>query len=69
MGSVHKLIDLVGTSEVSVDDAIRSAVGEAHKSLRGLEWFEVSEIRGGIHEGKVNKFQVVLKVGFKLESH
>jgi flavin-binding protein dodecin len=67
MSAVHKLIDLVGTSDESVDDAIRGAITEASKSLHGLEWFEVSQIRGGIRDGRVSQFQVVIRVGFKLD--
>ncbi|HTZ70539.1 MAG TPA: dodecin [Acetobacteraceae bacterium] len=67
MGAVHKIIDLVGTSTESVDDAIRGAIAEASRTLHGLEWFEVKEMRGGIGEGKVTQFQVVLRVGFKLD--
>ena len=67
MTSLHKVIDLVGTSGTSIDDAIQGAISQAGKTLHGLEWFEVSAIRGGIRDGGVSEFQVVLRVGFKLD--
>jgi flavin-binding protein dodecin len=66
MGKTFKLIEIVGTSSESHDDAIKNAVSEASKSLKGLSWFEVVEMRGGIKEGKVEEYQVILKVGFRL---
>ena len=67
MSGVHKIIDLVGTSYESVDDAIEGAIAEASKTLHGLEWFEVTQVRGGIRDGNVSQFQVVMRVGFKLD--
>ncbi len=64
---IYKVIELVGSSTVSIDDAIRNAVQKAAKSVRHLNWFEVIETRGHIADGKVAHFQVVLKVGFRLE--
>ncbi|MBS1211769.1 MAG: hypothetical protein H6R26_385 [Proteobacteria bacterium] len=64
---IYKVIELVGSSTVSTDDAIRNAVEKAGKSVRHLNWFEVVEMRGHIADGKVAHFQVVLKVGFRLE--
>ena len=64
---VYRITNIVGSSTVGVDDAIRKAVDRAAVTLRGLEWFEVDEIRGFIAEGAVEHFQVTLKVGFKLE--
>ena len=66
MGKTYKIIEIVGTSSQSYEDAIRSAVEEASKSLKGLSWFEVVQMRGGIKEGKVDEYQVILKVGFRL---
>jgi flavin-binding protein dodecin len=66
MGKTFKMIEIVGTSTESHDDAIKNAVSEASKSLQGLSWFEVIEMRGGIKEGKVEEYQVILKVGFRL---
>jgi dodecin len=64
---VYKMVELVGSSTKGVDDAIQGAVERANASLRHVDWFEVSEIRGHIHEGKVAHYQVKLKVGFRLE--
>jgi len=66
MGKTYKLIEIVGVSSVSHEDAIKNAVSEASKSLKGLSWFEVIQMRGGIKEGKVEEYQVILKVGFRL---
>ncbi len=64
----YKLIELVGVSSKSIEDAIQSAVSRANQTLKNLDWFEVTETRGLIQEGKINQFQVKLKVGFRLRS-
>ena len=64
---VYKLVELVGSSTVGSDDAIRNAIATAGKTLRHLDWFEVTETRGHIADGKVAHFQVTLKAGFRLE--
>ena len=64
---VYKIIELVGSSSVSTDDAIRHAIETAAKSLRLVDWFEVIETRGHVADGKVEHFQVTLKAGFRLE--
>jgi len=64
----YKLIELVGVSSESIEDAIQSAVSRANQTLKNLDWFEVTETRGLIQEGKINQFQVKLKVGFRLQS-
>lgn len=64
----YKLVELVGSSETSIEDAISGAVAKASASLRGLEWFEVVETRGHIADSKIAHFQVTLKLGFRLES-
>jgi dodecin len=61
------VIELAGSSEKSIEDAIEQAVGRASKTLEGLRWFEVVETRGHIEGGKVAHWQVVLKVGFTLK--
>lgn len=64
---VYKLVDIVGTSTAGTDDAIRNAIETAAKSLRHIDWFEVTETRGHVENGKIAHFQVTLKVGFRLE--
>jgi len=65
---VYKVVELVGSSETSVDDAIKSAVQRAGETLRNLRWFEVVQTRGHIDEGEVRSLQVTLKVGFTVDS-
>jgi flavin-binding protein dodecin len=64
----YKKIELVGSSPTSIEDAINNALAEASKSLKNLEWFEVTETRGHIQAGRVAHFQVTLKVGFRIEN-
>ena len=64
----YKLIELVGVSESSMDNAIRNALERASQSLKGVDWFEVTEVRGLVQGGKVSQFQVKLKVGFRIMS-
>ena len=64
----YKLIELVGVSEHSTEDAIRSAIAHASQTLKGLAWFQVTETRGLIQDGKVSQFQVTLKLGFRILS-
>jgi len=64
----YKLIELVGVSESSIDTAIRNALERASQSLKGVDWFEVTEVRGLVQGGKVSQFQVKLKVGFRIMS-
>lgn len=65
---VYSVTEIVGTSATSVDDAIRKAVHTASTSLRNLEWFEVTQIRGHIEKGDVAHFQVMLKLGFRYDA-
>lgn len=64
---VYKLIELVGSSRNSIDEAIRNAIRTAGKTVRHLDWFEVIETRGHVVDGQVAHFQVTLKAGFRLE--
>jgi dodecin len=64
---VYKLIEVVGSSTVGTDDAIRNAIDEAAKSIRHIDWFEVIETRGHIADGKIAHFQVTVKLGFRLD--
>ena len=63
---VYKIIEIVGTSGDSVDQAMRNAVDRASKTLKGLDWVEMTQVRGLIENGKLSQFQVSLKVGFRL---
>ncbi|HET7792525.1 MAG TPA: dodecin [Rhizobacter sp.] len=65
---VYKLVELVGSSTTSSDDAIRNAIATASKTLRHVDWFEVISTRGHVQDGKVAHYQVTLKVGFRLEA-
>jgi hypothetical protein len=65
---IYKTIELVGSSTVGVEDAIRSAIAKAAETVRNLRWFEVTETRGHIEGGQVAHWQVTLKIGFTLES-
>lgn len=64
---VYKLVELTGTSTTSIEDAVNAALAKAQKTLRNLRWFEVVETRGDIDNGKVDHWQVTLKVGFTLD--
>lgn len=65
---VYKIVELVGSSPVSSDEAIRNAIAQASKSIRHMDWFEATEIRGHLADGQIAHFQVKVKVGFRLES-
>lgn len=65
---VYKVIEVAGSSPTSIEDAIQNAVAMASKSLRNLDWFEVIETRGQIANGKVAHYQVVMKIGFKIDA-
>jgi flavin-binding protein dodecin len=67
MPGTYKFSELVGTSTVSFAEAVKAAVAEAARTVRHMDWFEVVSERGRIVDGKVEEFQVVIKIGFKLE--
>jgi flavin-binding protein dodecin len=67
MAGTYKITELVGTSPVSFAEATKAAVAEATKTIRHMAWFEVVEESGRIKDGKVEEFQVRLKIGFKIE--
>jgi flavin-binding protein dodecin len=67
MPGTYKITELVGTSQVSFAEAVRAAVAEASTSVRHMDWFEVVDQRGRIVAGKVEEFQVTIKIGFKVE--
>ena len=64
---VYRLTEVVGSSETSVADAIRTAVRKAAQTVRNIEWFEAKEIRGQVVDGDVGYFQVTVKFGFRIE--
>lgn len=65
--NVYKKIEIVGSSTKSIEDAIENAVTRAGQSVKNMGWFEVTETRGHIVDGKVKHYQVTLKIGFTLE--
>ena len=64
---VWKVIEVVGQSKESFADAVRDAIEETAKTVKQMQWFEATSLRGSIHDGKVSEFQVVVKIGFKVE--
>jgi len=64
---IYKLIEITGTSPTSMEDAVARAIRRAHKTVKNLGWFQVVDTRGCIAKGKVQQWQVTLKVGFTLE--
>ena len=64
---VYKLLELTGSSKSSIEDAVQNAIVKASKTIRNMHWFQVTETRGQIADGKIAHWQVTLKVGFTLE--
>ena len=64
---VYKMLELTGSSEVGIEDACRRAISKASETVRNIRWFEVTETRGHVEDGKIAHWQVSLKVGFMLE--
>lgn len=65
--NVYKVLELVGSSETSIEEAIGTAVAQASKTVRNMDWFEVVNTRGHIEGGTIAHYQVTLKIGFTLE--
>ncbi|HZB31087.1 MAG TPA: dodecin [Streptosporangiaceae bacterium] len=63
----YRVTEIVGTSPESVDSAVRNGIKRAAETLRHLDWFEITEVRGQIVDGEVAHYQVGLKIGFRLE--
>ncbi|MFP8886310.1 MULTISPECIES: dodecin [Streptomyces] len=63
----YRVTEIVGTSHEGVDQAIRNGITRASETLRNLDWFEVTQVRGNISDGRIEHYQVGLKVGFRLE--
>jgi flavin-binding protein dodecin len=65
--NVYKVIELVGSSETGIEDAIQNAISRAAQTVREIRWFEVKETRGHVEDGRVAHYQVTLKIGFTLD--
>ncbi len=65
--NVYKVIEIVGSSTDSIEDAVQKAVTRASATIRDLRWFEIKETRGHIEEGRVAHYQVTLRIGFTLD--
>ena len=63
----YRVTEIVGTSTTGVDEAVRNGIARASQTLRHLDWFEVTQVRGQVKDGSVEHFQVGIKVGFRLE--
>ncbi|MET9082453.1 dodecin [Streptomyces sp. NPDC090075] len=63
----YRVTEIVGTSHEGIDQAIRNGVTRASQTLRNLDWFEVTQVRGQIENGQIEHYQVGLKVGFRIE--
>ena len=66
---VYKKMELVGSSPNSIEDAVQNALSRAEKTVRNMRWFEVTETRGHIEDGKIDHWQVTIKVGFTLDRY
>lgn len=63
---VYKKIEITGTSSISSDDAVKNAISRASESIQHIRWYEVVETRGSIKDGKIDRWQVTLKLGFTM---
>jgi dodecin len=63
----YRLTEIVGTSPEGIDEAVRNGVSRASQTIRHIDWFEVSQVRGYVRDGEVDHFQVTMKIGFRLE--
>jgi flavin-binding protein dodecin len=66
---VYRVIEIAGSSQKSIEDAIQTAVARASRTLRNLRWFEVKDMRGHIESGKIEHYQVTLKIGFTIDEN
>jgi len=64
---VYKQLELTGSSSVSIEEAVSTAIAKAHETVRNIQWFAITETRGHVVEGKVAHWQVSLKIGFTLD--
>ena len=67
MNHTYKITEIVGSSSEGIDDAIKNGIGRATKTLRNLDWFEVTDVRGAMNDGEIAWYQVTMKVGFRLD--
>lgn len=65
--NTYRVTEIVGTSTIGMDDAIHNGIARASATLRNLDWFEVTQVRGHLEDGEIQHFQVGLKVGFRLD--
>jgi dodecin len=65
---IYRVAEIVGTSPDGVDAAIRNAVARADRTLRNIDWFEMTEVRGHLEDGRVADWQVTVKIGFRIEA-
>lgn len=64
---VYKLIEVAGSSTTGTDDAIRNAIAKAAETVKNIDWFEVIETRGHVKDGQIAHYQVLVKIGFRLD--
>jgi flavin-binding protein dodecin len=64
---VYKQIELTGTSKTSIEDAVQNAIAKASKTVHQIQWFQIVEVRGSVEANKVGYWQVIMKIGFRLE--
>jgi flavin-binding protein dodecin len=64
---VYKLLELTGSSPLGIEDAVQSAISKANETVRNIQWFNVTETRGHVKDGKIVHWQVTVKIGFTLE--
>ncbi len=67
MDPTYKKIDIVGTSSKSFSDAVNNAIVKASQTVHGMSWFEVAEQRGSVADGKVQQYQVTIRIGFRVD--
>jgi flavin-binding protein dodecin len=63
---VYKKVEVVGTSETSFSDAVKTAIQRASETIRDIRWFEVTEMRGAVENGAIRQYQVTVKIGFRV---
>ena len=64
---IYKLLELTGSSTIGIEDAVQKAIAKAHETVHNIQWFEVTETRGHVSDGKIAHWQVSLKLGFTLD--